>query len=263
MCLVLVWTPQVFGESYHVDLRDGFDAQVFTLFGGSDPSEYCSPSAEGLRVVFSANKAEVASAGAAGKLVLQGDFSITAAFQIREIAVPGGGNGAGLSMAIADAKGQVASLQCVVQPDGVRRLVAHWGVHTGASELKHEVRMLPTTAENGTLRITRRSGEIRYAVLLKGSKEYKEIHRTVFSRDEIVCIHLAAQSGEWWPCMVDVTWEGAVVKADEILTAKQWAKTRTRLRRGLRVGSASTVSLLLIVAATAWHASRRHVLERR
>jgi len=203
-------------ESYRFDFRVELDPQMFRLYGGSSPEDFCTTSAEGLRIVLPEQANGVGTAGVASRFVLRGDFVLTARYNMLDCPVPKGGYGAGLTMVVIDVTGQYGSLQSVMQKDRGHRLVAHRAVRETSGKYTHLASDHPAPGQTGRIRLTRSGSVLLYSVAADDAPGFKTLHETEFTIHDISEVQLAAQTGEW-PCPVEGAWVDLEVQADRLI----------------------------------------------
>jgi DNA-directed RNA polymerase subunit RPC12/RpoP len=198
--------PKGYSSNFYHDFRSGAVHQDMIPVGDKDQA-YTKVEPQGLRITVP--KAWQHPFGGVGYRTLfevQGDFVITAGFEILHADVPERGYGVGVCMRVSKAEpsGEVANVCRVVRAKN--RQVVLWD---RSIEAKGEKRKIfegtePCAEKIGRLRL-QRTGTILHFSWAPGlaGEDFKEIHKEAFGADDIKTVSLVGLTGRE-PCDVDV-----------------------------------------------------------
>jgi len=173
-------------EQYRVDFRNGkFDNERLRLIGPG-AARLVKPGSNGLvvRVPAGAGPNEV---GFAPKCVVEGDFEITASYEIQELADPDEGYGVGPAIYIVTtAKAEnAATLSRLkrVKEGNVYATHEAWFPEskTGERKREHRVRTFKTGAKSGSLRLVRSGKTLQYLIADGDSPAFRQLHQAKFT----------------------------------------------------------------------------------
>jgi hypothetical protein len=156
------------------------------------------PEEEGLRLSLSGTKPNpIGRAGLESKLVLRGDFSITAGYEILQAAPPTQGNGVGFELyahTVHEPQQGFGVYRMSRVNEGEVYLVSRAYLHADGKRGWRN-KNVPTTARAGQLRIVRSGTEVTAWVAEGQSSRFDEIGRDDLGTDDITVIWLMAYTG--------------------------------------------------------------------
>ena len=204
-------------ERFTLDFRDDFETQSIELIGGSAPARYFAVEPAGLRVTIPENS-EVTHCAAAVKVMVKGDFQITARYTILDLAPPTEGYGTGVGLSIEEDQGERASVERKLR---VREGHVFMGTHGkrgegGAYQYHNQFHAASSDSLSAWLRLTRVGQSIRYEVADSDSERFVQIHEEEFSRAQLAKIRLKVQTGDS-PTALNVVCNYFDVQAEELV----------------------------------------------
>jgi len=205
-------------DLFSQDFREEYAPHTMHLVSGPRPRvQFCRVDPAGLRCSLPAgSKANYFAASP--RIVLKGDFQVTAGYTILDLPRPTKGFGAGPKIAIEDPEGERASVQMLHREREGRVVSSYRGLRQGDDSYEHSVRILPITdagTTSGSLRLVRRGPNVEYYVAGAGKTEFTRIHTEEFPPGDVADLHLAIQTGGS-PTVVDVAWTHLDVRADAL-----------------------------------------------
>jgi len=222
---VVLWGPEgPFGKPRPVetagmsarlvhDLRERFEPESFRFVGGANPIPG-EKVEEGLRFTIPEG-GEIGYCGVAPKIVVKGDFQITAGFTIRDLPRPKQGYGAGLKIHIEDSRKDQAAIQRLNRQREGHVFLAYRGELQRDGTREHLVANRKTEATSGWLRLRRDGTTLRYLVAEAGSDHFTQICESEYPADDVVTLHFAVQTGGA-ATGVDVVWTYLDVQAEKL-----------------------------------------------
>lgn len=176
---------------YHHDFRDGaFDDENLELINGSDHVDVDS---NGLQFHLAGGTEDSAWAAIEPKFKVQGDFEITAAYEILEMVPPKAGNGTRLQVRAALDSPENEALMCAVAmlPSGE---LARSAIRTRIVDDKPQLesQRFLTTARSGRLRLVRLGRVLHFFVADGDGADFQELHRLECGEEPVGKLRIAA-----------------------------------------------------------------------
>ncbi|NQT16929.1 MAG: DUF1583 domain-containing protein [Planctomycetes bacterium] len=228
--------------SFTQDFHEQFQPRLLELIGGSRPDQLSKLGPKGLHVRIP-DDLDVPYCGVSPKIVVKGDFEITAAFTIIDLPRPKEGFGAGVQIYIEDPRHERAAIQRLHREREGHMSAAYRGVITEDGSHQHHAKLQKAAATSGWLRLKRKDTRIQYQVADLNSDTFTQIHETEFTDEDVVLIRLIAQTGGS-PTRVDAAWTYLDIRAEELDDGSEPStKPRTLLV------AVVVVLLILLVAA--------------
>lgn len=228
--------------SFTQDFHEQFQPRFLELIGGSRPDQLSKLGPKGLHVRIP-DDSDVFYCGVRPKIVVKGDFEITAGFTIIDLPRPKEGFGAGVQIYIEDPRHERAAIQRIHREREGHVFAAYRGVVKEDGSHQHHPRLQEAAATSGWLRLKRVGTRIRYQVADLNSDTFTQIHETEFTDEDVVLLRLIAQTGGS-PTRVDAAWTYLDVHAEELDDGSEPpTKPRTLL-----VAAAVVLLILLVVA---------------
>lgn len=204
------------GESIEFDfLNSKYEYDLLSLMGYVAHTPVFTPTPEGLEINLSERSSTPITAGQEARIKVEGDFDITAEYEILDLPKPGGGYGAGLTLTISDESDRWLSFQRVRATDDRVVYITHLAVPEGPGKHHHMSDATPTTAMSGKLRLQRRGNVLSYLVAEEGANEFALIKKIEFSKDPLKTVQFLAQNGNH-PNKVRVLLKGFSITADQL-----------------------------------------------
>ncbi len=203
-------------DSLSQDFRREFTPQWFRLMGGDAPTRYCRRDSKGVRCTIPAGDASVTFCGLDARVVVRGDFEITASYEIVELPKPTKGQGAGLKISIKDAAQEAASVQRLSMVGTGHGYSSHRAIPDRDGKLKHTSEIRPTQATKGRLRLKRSGSTLHYLVADGDSETFSETRQAEFTTGDLSQVYFVAQTGGS-PTKVDVLWTGIDIRAEKLV----------------------------------------------
>lgn len=200
-------------KEYQQNFRDrAFDFQRLQLLG-VNAQRHVTPEPGGLRMVLPGNK-KIPLVGITPRFRVRGDFEITAEFVINKVGKPSGGYGVGVTIyLLAETEGQeVASMGRLHRVREGEVFAAMHGITPPDGQRKHNVKLVPTQAKFGKLRIARTDATLRYLYAEENSPDFKELFQAQFTHADIIQVRLGADSGGT-DSTLDIFWKNLSINA--------------------------------------------------
>jgi len=204
-------------DRFTQDFREQFTPQALELVGGRPLRRIWKAEAEGLRFTLP-DDSEVSYYAVSPRIVVKGDFEVTAAFTVLDLPRPSQGFGAGLRVEVEDLQGERAAMQRLHRQDKGHVFAAYRGRRKEDDTYEHSARMIPIEdprARSGWLRLRRDGTKIEYHVADAGGEQFTKIHEEQFPADDVAKLRLAVQTGGS-PTAVDVLWTYLDVRAQRL-----------------------------------------------
>lgn len=210
-------------DLFSQDFCEEFLPHTIHLVSGPHPRvQFCKVEPAGLRCTLPKDS-KTNYFAASPRIVLKGDFEITAGYTILNIPRPAKGFGAGPRITIEDPEGERAALQRLHREREGHVVSSYRGLRQDDDTYKHSVRILPVTdadTTSGSLRLTRNGPNVEYYVAGAGETEFTQIHTEEFPPGDVAQLRLEVQTGGS-PTGVDVAWTYLDVRADELVRIYQ------------------------------------------
>jgi len=251
--------PATLDERFTQNFRERFLPQAFELVGGRSPLHFWKVEPEGLRFTLE-DRSDLNYCAVSPRIVVKGDFEITAGFAILDLPKPTQGFGAGMQVSVEDEQGERASVQRVHRQREGHSFSAYRGRLKEDGTYEHSSHMEPvgTGAKSGWLRLRRQGTEVLYEVGDPDGQHFTQIREQDFPAGDVAKLRLALQTGGS-PTRGDVVWTHLDVRAQELNRLFEPPRPSTIWRR-LLVG---LVALMLAGAAGlgvwAWVARRAYL----
>ena len=242
---------------FALDFREQYQPQSLQ-FAGSSRSTPCWQVVEGGLRFTIPDRSEINYYAVSPRIVVKGDFEITAGFTILHLPQPNEGFGAGLRIAIEDPQGERAALQRLHREREGHVCASYRARRKEDDTYDHSVRMSPVSepgAMSGRLRLRREGSKIKYQVAEADSEQFLQIHEEEFPADDVADIRLAVQTGGA-STAVDVVWTHLDVCAEELVRT-YLPPERPKIWRVLTAGCLALLVLAgICLAVWAWVARR-------
>ena len=209
--------PAVLEDRFTQDFREQFTPQALELVGGRPLRRVWKAEAEGLRFTLPGDS-EVNYYAVSPRIVVKGDFEITAAFTVLDLPRPSQGFGAGLKVHVEDLQGERAAIQRLHRQDKGHVFASYRGRRKEDDTYEHSVRMIPVKnprASSGWLRLRRDGTKIEYHVAGAGGEQFTKVHEEEFPAGDVAKLRLDVQTGGS-PTAVDVLWTFLEVRAERL-----------------------------------------------
>ncbi|MFH1269358.1 MAG: DUF1583 domain-containing protein, partial [Planctomycetota bacterium] len=196
-----------------LDFPEQFKLEHSQLMARGGLGRYCTPELAGLRVTIPENT-DGGYNTYDSKIVVKGDFEITAAFTILDLPRPEQGFGAGQRISIEDSRGERAAVQRLNREREGHVFVAYHSPIRENGTREHLVEMIETGATSGWLRLEREGTTLRYLAAEAGGDHFTTFYESEFP-DDVAKLQLIVQTGGS-PTGVDVVWTSLDVRAEEL-----------------------------------------------
>ncbi|NQT16928.1 MAG: DUF1583 domain-containing protein [Planctomycetes bacterium] len=196
-----------------LDFREQFKLEHSKLLAGGNLGPYCKPELAGLRVTIPENADKNLNTYDT-KIVVKGDFEITAGFTFLDVPRPEQGFGAGPRISIEDSLGERAGVHRMHREREGHVFIAY---HSPAPEdgvREHLVQYADTEGDSGWLRLSREGTTLSYMAAERGSDHFTRFYESEFPND-VAKLQLVVQTGGS-PTRVDVVWTHLDVRAEEL-----------------------------------------------
>jgi hypothetical protein len=210
-------------DLFSQDFREEYLPQTIHFVSGPHPRvQFCKVEPAGLRFTLPA-ESKTFSCAASPRIVIKGDFEITAGYTILNVPRPTKGFGAGPRITIEDPEGERAAVQRLYREREGHVVSSYRGLRQDDDTYEHSVRILPVTDADttaGSLRLVRSGPNVEYYVAGAGETEFTQIHTEEFPPGDVAQLRLEIQTGGS-PTGVDVAWTYLNVRADELVRIYQ------------------------------------------
>lgn len=251
--------PAMLDDRFTQDFREQFSPQAFELIGGKPPLRFWKVEPEGLRLTLEKGS-DLNYCAVIPRIVVKGDFEITAGFTILDLPKPTKGFGAGVLISVEDEQGERASVQRLHRQREGPSFSAYRGRMKEDGTYDHSPTIQPVGMDGGKsgwLRLRRQGSEVLYDVGDPEGQHFTQIREQDFPAGDVAKLRLAVQTGGS-PTRVDVVWTHLDVRAEELARLYEPPKP-SRIWRRLLVG---LVAVLLAgavcLAVWAWVARRTY-----
>jgi|GEM_PF-4679758 len=207
-----------FDAHYQFDFRKGqFDNQRLVPIG-SGATNLVRPAADGLHFLLPrrSGKKTPPAIGIGPRSKIQGDFEITAYFEVQTWSKPQAGYGAGptLYLTTAAKDSSAALVGRLIRADGKHVWNAYLRTGQGPDR-KNVVRLFPATTKQGALRLSRTGETLTYAVAETAAGEFRTLIELPLGTDDIGMVRIGAQQSDI-NTPVDVLFKELVVSAQQL-----------------------------------------------
>jgi Protein of unknown function (DUF1583) len=206
--LTLLFAQVVGGEDIYQDFRQGFVPAVFQP-EGRDATRWIKTEPEGIRITLPPGSNVTSAIGMRLQTPIQGDFEITAGYEVLQVDPPTAGFGAGFAIYLATnsptkeaveffhlvrpSGSEVYSIAPLTTlPDGRR------GVMPGVDRTDQ-----PVLGKAGQLRITRVGSIAVLSAARAGSDDFKRLYQFELGKEDVTALRIAVNPGNA-PNPVDV-----------------------------------------------------------
>ena len=184
------------GAEIHYDFRIGpLDPKIFQVEGAGD---HMKAEAVGLHINPAANIRKSTRTGVGLRFRLQGDFEITAPFEILESEVPKTSYGVSALVRLeTDRPVHTASLgRILTKKDGPQFRVIHRDPKQ-QNNRRHKIgtQSYPTKTMTASLRIVRKGEVLHFLVAEDDRTEFRELYQTKFTDGDLTSLKLLSQHG--------------------------------------------------------------------
>jgi hypothetical protein len=148
---------------------------------------------------------------------LEGDFEVTAEFELAQLAAPESGWGAGvqLRLDLGDPEQHMLHLCRRAYPDGRQGLAVH-NVWQAGDARQDDAVIVPASDMAGRMRIVRRGERVTWSFSPAGSNQFEELKSADVGRAPVQAISLVCESSHPATGTVDVTWKSLSIRAGRI-----------------------------------------------
>lgn len=225
LCKVVLLLAVIFpvvltgGEFYH-DLRGDQLPPALHLFGRG-AGKTTRPESRGLRVYLPASRGEKAGPiGLSPAFSLEGDFEVTATYEILKADKPtsGPGSGVNLRFVVGNPLQEGTGLARYLRPNGQDVYYVSRSTMQDDGKPKNKMKTFPTTSKAGKLRMKRAGSTISYQVADGSSNEFRELMQDEFVSEKCV-VRLAVSTGGS-PTDLDVRLVDLRITAEELPTGR-------------------------------------------
>jgi len=251
--------PATLDDRFTQDFREQFTPQTLELIGGKPPHHFWKLDPDGLRLTL-AEGSDLNYCAVSPRIVLKGDFEITAGFTILDLPKPTKGYGAGAQIWVEDEQGERASMQRLHRQREGHAFCPYRGRLKEDATYDHSSRILPVNdarAKSAWLRLRREGTKALYEVGDPDGQQFTRLHEEDFPAGDVTKLRLVLQTGGS-PTNVDVVWTHLDVRAEELNRLYEPPK-RSGIWRRLLIG---LVAVLLAgavcLAVWAWLARRAY-----
>jgi len=190
-------------DEFHHDFRGRPLPAELTLFPLESP--FAKEEPEGLRITLPRDRKYLAPVGVRTSLPVQGNFEITAVFQILEAETPTDGFGVGVTVYVQKAppRDEGATLCRFVRAKGKQILFWDRSIVRPGEETKFDGGSSPCTANEFRLRLKRQGTTLHYQWAAgTAGEDFQEIHKLDFGADDLKLVELRWTTGRQ-PCNLD------------------------------------------------------------
>lgn len=247
-----------------VEVRHSFrdanlDDRLFRLLGPEAISRV-KPEPEGVRMTLAAEQEKANRIGLGTAFGIQGDFTITAGYQLLHADRPKGSYGVGfLLYLVADTpiESGLAFFR-VKRAKQDAAYVCSLRTVNEAGKRESEDKVFPATAESGKLRVTRTGSEVIVSAADGDGSDFRELRRYEFGRGDLKRVEVTAYPGQA-PHAVDLRVTELDIRAESLPGLPPGAVAPpVPPPPGSRIGIVLGGMLLFgLAVAIAWYCTRR------
>lgn len=206
-------------EDYEFDFSNGrFDADALIPMGYDSPfsMRFIRPERNGLRIAIPSSQGRSRpKMGLFAAFKLEGDFEITAGFDLVKADAPEVGMGVGANLYImAEGSLNGATLRRCVAPDGQEAFFVHWALRQADGSRRADAMYVSAQSREGKLRLARTGTKLSYLVAEGDDLEFREIKAVEFGADPVSLIQLQAVT-DGAAKNVDMLWRNISIRADK------------------------------------------------
>ena len=221
-------------DRFTLDFREDFETQavelVLLMRSGTDkttrpsPVEQFSVEPAGVRVTIPNGSTAGYCAGDL-RILLRGDFQVTARYTILNLQQPEGGHGTGVGISVQETGGERAALERKIGMPNRHAFLGVRGERQEKGGYRYRVQSHDTSSEalSGWMRLVRMGSRIRYQIAGPHTERFVQIHEADFPSGEVIKVLFKAQTGGS-PTAVDVVWSYYDVQAEQIV--KEYAPAK-------------------------------------
>ncbi|NQT17967.1 MAG: DUF1583 domain-containing protein [Planctomycetes bacterium] len=206
LCSVVLTTTTVSplrAEEFYQDFRGGqFDPDSLALVG-KNTNQFMDLDKDGLHIVQMEEDRVLYPHGCSPRFTIQGDFEITASFEILQLPKPSRGYGAGVSLRVLTEKpiGNGATVARFHHPKKGQTFVTDVARTVGGKRT-HDSKFDPAAASTGKLRLTRTGPTVRFFAAEGDSQQFRELNQADFGTDDVNHMIIEGLTGTA-PCTLD------------------------------------------------------------
>jgi hypothetical protein len=206
--------------TYECNFRNGrFDAETLVPTGYDSPYSlnFIRPERQGLRVLIPASQGRTRpKVGVFAALKLEGDFEITAAFDLVAADAPDVGLGVGANLYImAEQSLNGATLRRCISPDGQDVFFVHRALRQADGRRQVETDYFPAHSHEGQLRLARQGTSLKYLVADGEEPVFREIKSIEYGANPVALIQLQATT-DGASKNVETYWRSLSIRADKL-----------------------------------------------
>jgi hypothetical protein len=197
-CLVLAAALTVgqLNDEFYRDFRSEPAEGAGLRLAGVDAADF-TRSDQGLRVSLPGNRKDKGPVGVATTMVIEGDFELTAAFEILDAPEPPSGFGAGVSLWVqfATPKYEAASVSYLRAPKKGTRFVGDKEFIDEDGTQKHNTNTLSAKSNVGRIRLRRTGDELTYLAADGPDGNYVQFHRQKAPTEAVKLLKYSGTTG--------------------------------------------------------------------
>lgn len=193
----------VVAEEFYHDFRGGqFDSESLTLVG-ENTKQFVRSDNDGLRIVQMEEDEVLRPHGCSPRFKIQGDFEITASFEILQLSRPSQGYGAGVSLRVLTKRpdGNAATVARFHHPKRGQTFVTDVARTVGGKRT-HDSKFSPTASATGKLRLIRTGSVVRFLAVEGNGQQFRELGQANFGTDDVNYVNIEGLTGTA-PCTFD------------------------------------------------------------
>lgn len=208
-------------ETYEFDFRGGqFGDPALVPIGYDSPysMQFIRPKRKGLHITIPGSQGRTRpKMGLFAALKLEGDFEITADFELVKAETPEIGTGVGANLYImAEGSLNGATLRRCAALDGRDAFFVHWSLRQADGSRAPDGMFAPAEKREGKLRLSRSGTKLSYLVAEGEGAEFRELKSIEFGPDPIGLLQLQAVT-DGAAKNVEMYWRSISVRADKLM----------------------------------------------
>ncbi|MEZ6048282.1 MAG: DUF1583 domain-containing protein [Planctomycetaceae bacterium] len=218
LLLAGVGTSRLQAEVYEYDLNQNLDTAYFQVFGNTGGESYSRLTDEGLHIQFESAAQPSIETGIKARFPLEGDFTLTGTYEIKQLTKPDQGYGAGATLRLNEVSGFQAQLKRVWVHNRGNVFKSDWAFppppersKPGSTSLDHKIKYLKTESQKGKIRLQRTGEEMIWFVSEGDTEEFQEMRKESFPTGRVYSFELMAESGRG-SATVDFLWKHLTVE---------------------------------------------------